>query len=145
MLTPSVVVSREAYLAIGGMDEGLPCREDTHLFFALGFHAPVCAVAGTGAVVGDDAPVRLTHMLELDEGCYWNATVRMYGDLLERVDGAAPAVAAQLRGRRAVAHLRLARLAWRQRRPGRFLAELARAVRQRPRLLAERLVSHVKG
>ena len=36
LMTPAVVVGRDAYLAAGGMDERLWCREDTHLFLVLG-------------------------------------------------------------------------------------------------------------
>jgi glycosyltransferase involved in cell wall biosynthesis len=145
MMTPASVVSRQAYLAVGGMDEQLPCREDTHLFAALSIGAPVCAVAGYGVVVGGDAPVRLTTTHSEHDDRYWRATVRLYADLLARTAGAEPWAQAHVRHQLAVAHWRRARLAMRSRRPGRASAELARSARREPRLIADRVLARARA
>jgi glycosyltransferase involved in cell wall biosynthesis len=145
MMTPATVVSRAAYLTVGGMDEQLPCREDTHLFCALGLGAPVCAVAGVGAQVGADAPVRLTATHSEHDDRYWRATVRLYGDLLGRTSGAEPWARRHVRHQLAVAHWRRSRLAMRSRRPGRAGAELARSTWREPWLLADRVLARARG
>src|SRR4051812_8093484 len=64
MMPPAVVVARAAYLACGGQDPALPCREDTHLFLLLGLGGPACAVAARSVTVTADArEERLTAQL----------------------------------------------------------------------------------
>ncbi len=82
MMTQSVVVSRAAYLEVGGMDERMPVREDTHLWCKLSFGRPVCAVAGLGGHLtdDDDSGGRLTDRRETVG--YQETTVLLYEDLL---------------------------------------------------------------
>lgn len=142
LMTPAIVVRREAYLAVGGMDERLWCREDTHLFLVLGLTGPLCAVAGVGARVtaeaGDD---RLTATASAtDSPRYWANTILLYRDILERFGpGLAGAEREELRTRLSTAHWRSSRLGWRDRRLGVFAAEAARSLRAEPRVLVGRL------
>ena len=141
LMTPAVVVGRDAYLAAGGMDERLWCREDTHLFLALGLSGPLCAVRGIGAQVTAQAGVeRLTATASAtDSPRYWANTVRLYSDIRERFDGSLTAAErAELRRRLATAHWRASRLGWRERRLGAWAAEAARSMRAEPRFVVER-------
>jgi glycosyltransferase involved in cell wall biosynthesis len=139
LMTPAVVISRAAYLACGGQDEALLCREDTHLFLMLGLTAPLCAVAGVGAdVTPDAAGARLTSAHPANGRRYLDASVRLAEDVLARHPELRPAARRELRRRLAVAHWRRSRLAWRERRFGPCAAELARSVRWEPRVAASR-------
>ena len=115
MMTPAVVVARAAYLACGGQDPALPCREDTHLFLLLGLGGPACAVAAqTVTVTADGRGNRLTEQLPGSDTAYWIATARLYEDVARRFPALAPPLARELQRRLATAHWRLGRLAWRR-------------------------------
>jgi glycosyltransferase involved in cell wall biosynthesis len=142
LMTPAVVVRRDAYLAAGGMDERLWCREDTHLFLVLGLTGPLCAVRGVGAQVTAQAGAdRLTATASAtDSPRYWANTVLLYRDVLERFGPVlTPSERGELRHRLATAHWRASRLGWRERRLGAFAAEAARSLRAEPRVVAQRL------
>ena len=141
LMTPAVVVGREAYLASGGMDERLWCREDTHLFLVLGLTGALCAVRGVGAQVTANAGAdRLTATASAtDSPRYWANTVLLYRDVLERFGASLTAAErGELRHRLATAHWRASRLSWRERRLGAFAAEAARSLRAEPRVVVER-------
>ena len=141
LMTPAIVVGRDAYLAAGGMDERLWCREDTHLFLVLGLSGPLCAVRGVGARVTTEAgPDRLTATASAtDSPRYWANTVLLYGDVLERFGPSLTATErGELRRRLATAHWRASRLGWRERRLGVFAVEAARSLRAEPRVVVER-------
>ena len=113
MTMSSSVVARRGFLAVGGMDERLRSREDTHLFFRIGLGAPACAVAGHGTYSNaDDSGSRLTRVLGAETADYWRATVLLYGDVLRHAPPLPPGARRELRGRLADAHVRLARLSW---------------------------------
>jgi glycosyltransferase involved in cell wall biosynthesis len=132
MLVQSSVVRRSGYQAEGGMWPQLVLRHDTHLFFKLGLGSPVCAVAGVGVTMTDDASEnRLTNTVTPVQRPYWDETVLLYDDILMRpgLDAASRAV---LEERLADAHWRLARIAMAGRSPGAVFAPLLSAFRVRP-------------
>jgi glycosyltransferase involved in cell wall biosynthesis len=113
MLMPATVVRRDAFLACGGLDERLPCREDTHLFLKLALAAPACAVAGVGVVVTADADPgeRLTERHPSTGAVYWRCSVDLFEDALRRAAGHPRRVRRALRSQLAVARWRTFRLA----------------------------------
>lgn len=54
MMLQSAVFNRSAFWRVGGFLEALRYRDDTHLFLKIGLGAPVCAVAGCGAIMSSD-------------------------------------------------------------------------------------------
>ena len=75
----------DAFLELGGLDERLPTREDTHFYFLASTRWRFCALAATGVVMtADDARGRLTERFPGFSRVYEEATVRMYADLLAR-------------------------------------------------------------
>jgi glycosyltransferase involved in cell wall biosynthesis len=140
MMTPAVVISREAYLGCGGQDPALPCREDTHLFLLLGLTGPVCAVSACTVIVTADARgARLTAQLPGSDAAYWHATIRLYGDVLRRVPELSPPVVRELQRRIATAHWRLGRLAWRRGRRGEAAGSAWRSARSDPSVILARV------
>jgi glycosyltransferase involved in cell wall biosynthesis len=140
MMTPAVVVARAAYLACGGQDPALPCREDTHLFLLLGLGGPACAVARRSVTVTADARgERLTAQLPGSDAAYWHATTRLYGDVLQRMPELPPAVVRELQRRLATAHWRLGRLAWRRGRRGEAAGSAWRSARSDPSVILGRV------
>jgi glycosyltransferase involved in cell wall biosynthesis len=115
----SCVVERAAYLACGGLDTRFRLIHDTHLFLKMGLGQPACAVAGCGTrqTADDTAGTRLTAIHTSATRGYWEESRNMWQDLLR----AFPVVPAPhrrtLRGYLAMAHWRLARLAWKEHRP----------------------------
>ena len=106
------VVKRSAWDRVGGLDEALRTREDTHFFLRLGLGHPMCAVRDAGVDVGedDDPENRLTTALPPDSRAYLEATAYLYGDVLRRDLARRTSHRAELRKRYARACLRLARL-----------------------------------
>ena len=140
MMTPAVVVSRAAYIACGGQDPALPCREDTHLFLLLGLAGGACAVAQRTVTVTDDGRGnRLTEQLSDSDATYWRATAHLYEDVLRRFPALAPASARELQRRAATAHWRLGRLAWRRGRRGAAASSAWRSARVDPSVLLGRI------
>jgi glycosyltransferase involved in cell wall biosynthesis len=141
MMTPAVVVARAAYLACGGQDPALPCREDTHLFLLLGLGAPACAVdAHTVTVTSDGRGNRLTEQLAAGDVAYWTATARLYADVACRFPALDPALARELQRRLATAHWRLGRLAWRRGRRTSAAGSAWRSARVDPSVILRRVV-----
>jgi glycosyltransferase involved in cell wall biosynthesis len=140
MMTPAVVVARADYLACGGQDPALPCREDTHLFLLLGLGGPACAVAARTVTVTDDArDERLTAQLPGSDAAYWHATTRLYGDVLRRLPGLPADDVRELQRRIATAHWRLGRLAWRRGRRGEAAGSAWRSARSDPSVILGRV------
>jgi hypothetical protein len=82
-INPSVtVLRRDAYLGVGGSENRLARRSDTHLFFKIGTAGPVCAVAGAAAIVTQDDPTSITMTIPPGDETYLNCTVWLYDDLL---------------------------------------------------------------
>jgi glycosyltransferase involved in cell wall biosynthesis len=82
MMLQASVLSKQVYEDLGGLPEGMRTREDTLLFFKLGFLHPVCAVAGCGTIMNADDSIRLTTVHAQHSLDYWNATISMYRELL---------------------------------------------------------------
>jgi glycosyltransferase involved in cell wall biosynthesis len=142
MTTQATVIRRDAYRSLGGQDRSILCRQDTHLFFRLGFSGPACAVACVGGELTPAAgEARLTGVHHSESVSYWEDTVLMYGDLLRRCAGISREHRRELRRRLALAHWRLSRLAWGERRLGSFLSDLARSFAISPRAVLERLAA----
>lgn len=87
MMFQSSVIRRSSYLEIGGLPEHLRTREDTYLFFMLGFHYPACAVSGCGAVMTSDDNIRLTHVYDGGSLSYQNASIFLFKKLLANANG----------------------------------------------------------
>ena len=105
------VIQRDAYWQVGGHRPGLPCREDTHLFFMLGFSGPACAVAGVGATLGCGAEEeRLTRAHAPETPTYWRCTIAVCDDVLRHNPHIAGHHRRELRRRLAGARWRQARL-----------------------------------
>jgi glycosyltransferase involved in cell wall biosynthesis len=143
MMVQSSVVRRARYLEEGGMWPKLRLRHDTHLFFRLGLGRPICAVAGVGVTMTDDAADdRLTRGVTPLEPSYWEETVLMYDDLARRSD-AGSAARRVCQERLATAHWRLARIAMGQRRPKAVLSPLFGTFRAKPLFIPRTLVRRV--
>ena len=128
MMVQSSVVRRARYLEIGGMWPKLALRHDTHLFFKLGLGQSICAVAGIGVTMTDDAADdRLTRNVTPLSRAYWEETVNMYSDL-RRASRSHNVARTVFDDRLATAHWRLVRLAIAERRPAAAGAPLAALV-----------------
>lgn len=110
------VFRRALYDAVGGLDERLPTREDTHFFLRAGLGRPLCAVRDGGVAIGlEDLPGnRLTHAFPPGDPVYLEATVRLYADVLAHAKVVRSRDRAELRRRLAAARLRLAKSELRQ-------------------------------
>lgn len=128
MTTQSTIIRRDAYLAMGGQKDGILCRQDTHLFFMLGFAGPACAVAGVGAVLGAGASeARLTSIHDPASLSYCRDTIALYGDVIEHHRPPKRAHRIELRRRLADSYWRLARLSVADREIGRCVWALTRS------------------
>jgi len=132
MMVQSSVVRRARYLELDGMWPQLSVREDTHLFFKLGLGRPICAVAGVGARMSDDAGAdRLTRSVTPASQTYWEQTVLLYDDVMRRTDPRS-APRRVFKERLASAHWRLARIAMARRSPRATLKPLLASFRAQP-------------
>jgi len=82
MMIQACVVSRKAYLDVGGISERVRTREDTLLFYKLAFRFAACAVSGCGTVVNCEDQIRLTQVHNNRTLVYWNSSIRLYRELL---------------------------------------------------------------
>jgi len=144
MLIPASVVSREAYLGVGGCDEGLTAREDTHLFFKLGVGRAVCAVAGMAGEVTEDRDSSLTTSFTPDDRVYLRSTVRLYDDLLAGSGRLDRRQRAELARRSAGASWSLGRLAV-TRHPLVAVTSLGRALRRDPFIAFRKVRRFIQG
>ncbi len=112
MTTQATVIRKDAYARAGGQQASLPSRQDTHLFFMLGFSGPACAVAGVGGLLLPDADEgsRLTQIHQPASRSYCEETIWLYRDLLGRYPDLSQQHRAGLRRRLAAAHWQRARL-----------------------------------
>ncbi len=85
MMLQSSVISRKAYLEIGGLPEQLRTREDTLLFFKLALLYPACAVSGCGTIMNSDGDFRLTQLYNAGSLVFWDASILVYKELLASV------------------------------------------------------------
>jgi len=146
MTTQSSLIRRDAYQALGGQHRALVLRHDTHLFFLLGFAGPACAVACVaGTLTSDGGEARLTSTHHSKTASYLQDTVLMYRDVLGRCTNIATGDRRELRERLALAHLRLSRLAWQERRMRDCLVAFKHSLRCSRRTVAERAASRMRA
>ena len=108
MTTQATVIRRASYLEVGGQRPEILCREDTHLFFLLGFSGPSCAVQGVGAILGASGKERLTAAHAAETLSYCQHTIMLYRDVIHGHRGHLPT-----RHRRELRR-RLARAYWQE-------------------------------
>lgn len=134
LMLQSSVFRRARYVAVGGLDQRLRSRHDTHLFFVLGIGASFCAVAGTGATMTDDdrSGSRQMDALGWSTDSFARYTVELYRDILDRFPELPSEHRRQLRRRLCEAELRLVRFAGRDRRLLPAASALAGALRADP-------------
>jgi glycosyltransferase involved in cell wall biosynthesis len=132
------VVSRDAYLSVGGSDPNLPRRGDTHVIFKLGLGGPMCAVAGVAGQWTADDPNSLTQSFSDDHELYMACTVYLYRDLLDRYPDLDPEARRILRRRLANGYFELARKAG-LRLPLRAASNLVRTFQNDPAVLTTRI------
>jgi glycosyltransferase involved in cell wall biosynthesis len=82
MMLQASVLSRRAYMEVGGLPRYLLTREDTLLFYKLGLRYPACAVSGCGTVMHSDDSIRLTQVYDSASPVFQDATIFLYRDLL---------------------------------------------------------------
>jgi len=145
MMLQSSMFNRAAFLGSGGLLPRVPPRADTHLFYAMSLGRPACAVAGIGAVMtADDPSTRLTAQFSEKSTRYWTSSIRMYRDLLQRDLDLSTDTIDFFRSAEAVAHWRLARLAWSARDLRGCTRHLGSSARLDPREFASRFVGRVR-
>lgn len=145
MTMSSSVVARRAYRDVGGLDERLLSREDTHLFFRLGLGSPVCAVAGHGTHANTDTTVsRLTLVHGAETAGHWEATIVLYRDVLDHAAGVSDQASRELRARLADGHIRMARLALQAGKPVSLVAHATRSVLAHPPTVRRRLIRFLR-
>ncbi|MGD9570377.1 MAG: glycosyltransferase family A protein [Thermoleophilia bacterium] len=134
MMLQATVFDRDTYVRAGGLREGLTRRHDTHLFLALGLGHPACAVPGAGARMtsDDDTGTRLIDRHDGRSLVYWDCTVALYEDVLDR-SPLRPEDRREVRRRLGFAHLRLAGIAARRRDAAGTAREMAAGARVSPR------------
>ena len=144
MMVQSSVVRRERYLELGGMRPDLRLRHDTHLFFRLGLGRPICAVAGIGTAMTDDAgDGRLTRDVAPTTRSYWEDTVVLYDDLA----GQSPRGSEARRTfdeRLASAYWRLARIGLAERSVGATIGPFIASLRTQPSFIPRAAVARLK-
>lgn len=113
MLLQASLIKRSSYWEVGGLPPDLRTREDTLLFFKLGLRFPACAVAGRGAVMTLDDPLRLTRKIGSEDPAYWKATLCVFRTLIEFAAGSRPEYVGYFRDRLSAAYFSLGRLSFR--------------------------------
>ena len=140
MTTQATVIRRDAYLRVGGRRVGILCRQDTHLFFMLGFAGPACAVAGVGAVLMADAGgARLTGVHSTMTNSYCQDTILLYDDLLRRSPPGRHDHRVELRRRLAGAYWRRSRIMATDRAVAACIAALTRSFVTAPSVVLGKL------
>jgi glycosyltransferase involved in cell wall biosynthesis len=147
MTTQAAVIRRDAYLDLGGQDRSILCRQDTHLFLRLGFAGPACAVAGVGGwLTADGEEERLTNIHSPARSLsFWQDSVVMYRDVLRSCRGISRSQSRVLSRYLAIAYWRLSRIAWRERRLGKFVVEAARSLACSPGFVARVLAGRLRA
>lgn len=119
MMLQGSAFHRERFLAKGGLWDQMPRRHDTHGFLVHGIGSPACAVKHVGCVMtGDDnTGTRLTSQMDPKSRKYWQYSIQIWRDVLQRFPSLEPARKKLLRHRLLVAHLNLARGAFKKANP----------------------------
>jgi glycosyltransferase involved in cell wall biosynthesis len=133
------VVSRDAYLGVGGCNERLVCREDTHLYLKLGLSVPLCAVRGYAGMLTAADGISLSSQHSAMGSTYVNCTVLLYSDILRTFGTRLTADDRRLLSRRlGTAHWTLARRSG-SRSPFQALLHIGQAVIRDPSTVARAL------
>lgn len=128
----SCMVRRSAFAEVGELWPALSSRHDTHFFYRILADHPACAVAGIGTemTADDDAGNRLTPRSQLSGRRYWQCTLTLYNDLLERRRD--PQERTILKDLLARGHKRLARIEGAERNPSEVLRHVVDGLRTSP-------------
>jgi len=139
MTINACVVERNAYLGVGGCDERLPIREDTHLFLKLALSLPLCGVAGYSGMLTAADSASLSSRYSSADLTYLNCTVLLYTDILRSYRKRLTADEKRLLSQRlAAAHWSLAKRNG-SRSAARTLLHIGRVVANDPAMLGRRL------
>jgi hypothetical protein len=139
MTINACVVDREAYLTVGGCDERLAIREDTHLFLKLALSTELCAVAGYAGMLTAADDASLSSRYSSADLTYLNCTVLLYTDILRKFRKRLMPDEKRLLSRRlAAAHWSLAKRIGSRSAP-RTLLHIGRVVANDPTMLGRRL------
>jgi hypothetical protein len=139
MMPSATAVRRADWLAVGGMDEQIECREDTDLYIRLALAGvPFVALAALGARMERTTVSQMASLKAPGTEAWWRATVSMYAGSLAR-GGGDDAARRELRRRAATAEWRLSRLAWRSGRRSDALRRLLASVGRDPAVVAGRV------
>lgn len=147
-LMQASVTNLGAFRSVGGMWSRLRMNEDGHLFMKMGFGAPVCAVAGFGAEMTDDAAPQdrlFGGASRLATREYKEELVDMYADLLAHHRPIEAHQRDVIRSRLERAHSSLARMDFVDRRPSGAVRHTIGAFRADPGRLARRACEKVRS
>jgi glycosyltransferase involved in cell wall biosynthesis len=141
MMLQASVLSRRAYMEVGGLPQYLRTREDTLLFYKLGVRYPACAVSGCGTVMHSDDSIRLTQVYDPASQVFQDATIFLYRELLAGVNNISAKQRQQLVGLLSEAHYTRGRGLIRRKNYMRAIKEMATACRVSP----SRFIREVRG
>lgn len=149
MKLQSSVFRRRLFDEVGGLDEALRTREDTHFFLKAGIGRSMCAVGQGGVAIGveDDPANRLTLAHPPEQRVYLEATVRLYRDVLAKGPpdkAVAITYRRELAHRLAVARFGLAKLDMAEGRFASGIQGIAAAAWGSPRTLVARVAARLK-
>jgi glycosyltransferase involved in cell wall biosynthesis len=114
MMLQSSIVHRKRSIAIGGFRTAMRGgRDDTAFLLAVSLGMPICAVNVIGAMMHEDADVRLGERQVDKSEAYWTDTVSMYRHLRAR-SGLRPATYAEVRQREVHGWIGLSNAAWKR-------------------------------
>ena len=138
MMLQTSVFNRSKYLECGGLMNSIKVRHDNHIFLNLGLAGPACAVPGYGTRQTYDggsadhlAAVSGSHTPD-----FWNDTVLLYTDILQRKTNLQKRHRDIFRNRLALAYWRLSRFAWRDKMALPFFRNFLRCFLADPAFLA---------
>jgi glycosyltransferase involved in cell wall biosynthesis len=139
MMPSATAIRRADWLAVGGMDEQIECREDTYLYLRLALAGlPFVALATLGARMHRTNVSQMASLKAPGTEAWWRATVDMYAGCLE-VGGGGDTARRELRRRVATAEWRLSRLRWQNGRRSAALRNLLASVGRDPAVVAGRV------
>ena len=127
-----MLIRRDAFERVGGLWPALSSRHGTHFFYFAFAELSACAVSGpTVQMTSDeDDANRLTSGAGGRGRRYWECTVRLYSDVLERRDD--PRERALARSLLARGHKRVARAQWADGERGGAVRSVLAALRTQP-------------
>jgi hypothetical protein len=145
MLLQASLIKRASYWDVGGLPPELRTREDTLLFYKLGLKHPACAVSGCGAVMTSDGALRLTHEMGSAEGPYWQATLRIFRELLSIAARSRPEYRCYFLQRLSASHFSLGRLRYREKKPFALLKNLLLSAGESPSMFIRCLMGSLRS